>query len=250
MRGSHTLHGFFCFLGQPWWCVVEVLLLGTKTGKIPSGPRIRKMCEDIACFGDYMKLRERYKLEGLLSREAIERAFIELNIAERWKDWRQRQTQSAILGSNVPLTPTEIREIKPDFQSAMMTSGAPVGEQVLSLPEQIRWVKQQLAKVRNGGDHPGSFPNADVLYWYQIAVSRPTDFDKIVLKIESPKEDTEDAMMRDGEYQFSQIETQLKQALQEVGKQLRELEADVAETLDGLVQACPEGSGVEPAISA
>jgi hypothetical protein len=178
-----------------------------------------------------------------------------MGLGEKWKEWRQRQTQAQILGRNVPLTPAEIKEVKPDYQSPLVTRGGLVGTEVLSLAEQIQWVKQQLAQVRNGAPHPTQFPNADVLYWYQIATTRPADFDKIVLKIETPGKDAGDgAWMRDGEYQFSQIESQLKQAVQEVGNQLREIErefeTEMAATLDGPVQAGSEGPGLESAVSA
>ena len=155
-----------------------------------------------------------------------------------------------ILGRDAPLTPGELKEVDPKYRPLGVTQDASVGNQVLSLPEQVRWVKQQLARVRNGGVQPTEFPSADTLYWYQIAMTRPMDFDKIVLKIEAPERETEDAMMRDGEYQMSEIESQIRMGLKEVGVQLREIEERVARAFHGVLPAGSEGPGVEPAVPA
>jgi hypothetical protein len=219
---------------------------------VPSGKTIKQQCLSLgpSVWKDFWQARDRYKMEGLAPAEAVERTYKEKRIAELYDDWRKRETQREILGRDVPLTPAEIKEIHPDYQAPSVTNGGEVGEAVLSLPEQVRWVKQKLAQVRNGGDQPTSFPNADVLYWYQIAMTRPQDFDKIVLKIEAPEKDAEDAMMRDGEFQFSQIEAQIRQAAEECGSQLRDIEQSLATAFDGVLPSCPEGAGVEPAVSA
>jgi hypothetical protein len=182
-------------------------------------------------------------------REAVERAYTDLKVEEKWQDHRQRKSRAEILGHGAPLTPREMEEVSPGYKRLAVTQDAIIGDQVLSLPEQVRWVKQQLARVRNGGDQPVEFPSADVLYWYQIAMTRPTDFDKIVLKIEAPERESEDAMMRDGEYQFAEIEEQLRLAVKEVGVQLGEIEENMARAFHGVLPAGSEGSGVESPIS-
>lgn len=216
----------------------------------PKGGTIKKRCDEMGCWGEYLARREQLKREGMQPRESACRAYKDCRIEERWQDYQARKFRGELLGKGAPLTPGEMKEVKPDYQAPSPTRGAEVGESAMSLPEQIRWVKQQLAKVRNGGDEPQVFPNADALYWYQISISRPTDFDKIVLKIESPDKDAEDLMMRDGEYQFSQIEKQLLEAREEVGAQLREYETEFIEPCEPVLPVGSEGAGVEPVVEA
>lgn len=218
--------------------------------RVPTGRNIVKMCESLGCADEFKKLREGYKKRGMESPEAIERAFVEMNIAARYKDWRTRQSQREIFGSNVPLTHAEIKEVNPGYREPTATQGATVGEQVLSFPEMIRWVQDQYAKVCNGEPSPSFFPNSMALFWFQKAVTKDALWDKAVLKVDVPSSDSDDVVSRDSEFQFSQIESQVKQALIEVGKQFREIESEMAEALDGLVQARPEGSGVEPSVPA
>ena len=202
-----------------------------KVSPVPQSGTIKKRCQAMGCWGEYLAIREGLKKQGLMPRESVVRAYTELRLEEKWQDFRKRQTQAAIVGSNVPLTPAEMKEVSPRYQEPAITKDATVGDAVMSLPEQVRWVKQQLARVRNGGEQPKEFPNADALYWYQIAVTRPVDFDKIVLKIEAPDKDSNDAAARDSEYQFREIEKQIEEALKEVGSQLAEYEAEFAGTL-------------------
>ena len=221
-----------------------------RTSGVPPGPTIKRQCQSIDEWPAYLKSREGYKLEGLLAKEAAARAYTEHRIKEKYEAWRQRQSQAEILGSGVPLTPAEIKEVKPDYRAPRVTKGSTVGDAVLSLPEQVRWVKQRLAKARNGEGNPTEYPNADALYWYQIAITRPVDFDKIVMKVEAPERDADDLLMRDGEYQFSQIESQLQQAVKEVGGQLSEIESRMAEPLDGFLPSGAEGACVESSVPA
>jgi hypothetical protein len=219
-----------------------------KVSAVPHSGTIKKRLQMMGGWGEYLKYREDLRKQGMQPAEAKQRAYKDLGIEEKWQDHLQRKSRAEILGRDAPLTPGEM--VSPGYKRLSVTQDAIVGDQVLSLPEQVRWVKQQLARVRNGGDQPVEFPSADVLYWYQIAMTRPTDFDKIVLKIESPERESEDAMMRDGEYQFAEIEEQLRLALNEVGVLLREIEANVARAFHGVLPAGSEGSGVESPVSA
>lgn len=206
--------------------------------RIPQAPWIKKKCQDLggSVWKEYWTARDAYKREGMEPQEARERVYVEQRIAERWNDWRQRRSQAEIVGKNVPLTPAEMKEINPNYKAPSVTKEAEIGKDILSLPEQVRWVKQKLARVRNGGEQPTSFPSADTLYWYQIAVTRPVDFDKLVLKIEAPEKDGENAIMQDGEHQFATIERQLGEAVQEVGNQLVEMESGFG----AVIKAIPE----------
>lgn len=182
---------------------------------------------------EYIQLRERYKGEGLSAKEACERASIELKIHERFEDYRRRKVQSELMGAGVPLTPAEASEANPGYRPPARMEPGEVGDQILSLAEQIKWVKHRVALVRNGGDHPKEYPSPDVLYWYQIASTRPGDFDKIVMKLEAPEKNTEDWIFQDGEHQFSEVEKQIREALSEVGDGLVEAESGFAEILKG-----------------
>lgn len=218
-----------------------------KARHIPHQNTIRRKCQALGIVDEYIAAREAYKRQGLTPKEAIERVYVEMRIGERHQEWQGRQSQSEIMGKGVPMTPAELKAVKPDYTPASVTQGSEVGDTVLSLPEQIRWVKHQLARRRNGEEDPKSYPSADVLYWYQIAITRPADFDRIVLKLETPEKDADDAWMRDGEYQFKQIETQLREALEEVGDQLVGYEAGFAELLRPIGEAVlsVESEGVE-----
>jgi len=203
---------------------------------VPHHSTVRRQAKCCGLWGDLVALRERYKLEGLTPRDAQSRAYLELGVAKAYEDWRLRRTQGELLGKGVTLTPAETREVVPGYKDPSIPEGAEVGEEVLSLPEQVRWVKRELARVRNGGEKPMRFPSADVLYWYQRGVRSPGDFDKLVTKIEAPEKEADDAWMRDGEYQFTQIEGQLKEALGEVKGQLREVESgELFEPVEGVV---------------
>jgi len=212
--------------------------------KLPLNKTLTAHAKTVGLRAKFFDLRDGYKLEGMNPREAAVRAYTELGIGKLMDDHRRRQTQGEILGRGVALTPAEMAQVNPQYKAASVTEGSEIGEDVLSMPEQIRWVKQQLARVRNGGDPPVRYPNADALYWYQIAITRPADFDKIVLKIEAPEKDAEDVWMRDGQYQFSQIEGQLQDALREVAGQMAELEAAFVPRIESVFAQPATAEGV------
>ena len=203
--------------------------------KLPSS---REMTRRASLLGnevrhEYIQLREGYKGKGLSARESYERATIEMDLMARWKDYRRRKVQADLMGAGVPLTPAEAMDANPGYRAPGLMEPAEVGNQILSLAEQIKWVKQEVALVRNGRDHPKRYPSPDVLYWYQIASTRPGDFDKIVLKVEAPEKNAEDWIFQDGEHQFSEVEKQIREALSEVGDGLVEAEAGFVEILQG-----------------
>ena len=205
--------------------------------KVPKGPQIRLRCKALGIWEQYCPKREAYKSEGLTPREATVRAYTEMGIEAQWADYLKRDAQRVIVGAEVPLTPKEMEEVHPTYRAPSATSGAKIGEEILSLAEQIRWVKQRLARMRNGEDAPAEFPSADTLYWFQTAIARSRDFDSIVMKIEAPGKDSDDPMALDGEYQFGEIEKQLKAALKEVGSQLLAMEPGFGELVGSLMEA-------------
>lgn len=217
---------------------------------IPSRGTVKRKCQDLGCWGDFTELRSRYRMQGLLASEANERAFVELEVAERWAKWRNRKTQSQILGSNVPLTEDERREILPSCAVPSVTQGAEVGDQVLSMGEEVLWARDQRAMVQNGSDPPKFFPSKGALSWYQYAVSSPMKFQDCVMKIQSPTGGSDDVWMRDGEYQFSQIESQVAEAVKEVGEQLGRFESGFADTLNAALSVGSEGSVEQPVVPA
>ena len=122
--------------------------------KIPNATRLKEHCLDLGeeVWRAFVNLRENYKRQDLTAKDARVRAALELKIEERWADWRKRKTCAEITGSEVALTPTEVKSVLPDYVAPSVTHQAKIGNLEMSLPEQIRWVKQRLAVVRNGGD--------------------------------------------------------------------------------------------------
>ncbi|MBN2292169.1 MAG: hypothetical protein JXM70_07075 [Pirellulales bacterium] len=183
--------------------------------KIPIGTTLRKHAKDIGRFAEFKKLREDLKLQGMEAREAAVRAARDLEIEEKWAEWNKAKNPSDFLSRSVLLTPPEKKELIPGYTVPSITKGATCGDAAMSFAEQIQWAKRKVAQVRAGGDPPMHFPNEDVMYWYQRAVSNESAFDKIVEKIESPTKEVDDAWLRDGEMQIEELERQLKEAIRE-----------------------------------
>jgi hypothetical protein len=135
---------------------------------------------------EYFKLRDGYKTKGLTDREAVERACIELRIMERWEDWRERKHLGAALGSGVPLTPEETQAAVPSYTLPTVAKAEEIGDQDMSLAEQVKWAMRWAAKVQNGEDPPTRFPCAGTLFWYQSAVGNRREFEKVLLRVEEP----------------------------------------------------------------
>lgn len=182
-------------------------------------------------YREYVSLREGYKREGLTPKEAYTRAYMELRIEDRWRDWRQRKSMTAVLGSQVPLTQGEMKEVVPGYSPPSVTKAEEVGEEEMSLGEQVAWAKRWAARVQNGEDAPVKFPSEGALFWFQSALSNRREFEKVVLRVESPVGGEEDPYLQEGQYQFSQLEKQIQDALDECGGQLVELESGFAELL-------------------
>lgn len=222
-----------------------------RPGTVPKAGTIKKRCEAIGEWANYLKRREELKTAGQLQpREAAMRTYKELKIEERYFDHISRQTRADILSTPGPLTPVEMQAVRPGYKPVGVTPGSDIGGDVLSLPEQISWVKRNLARARNGGDQPTRFPNEDTLYWWQIAIQRPADFDKLVLKTESPDKPEDDEMLRENEHQFKEIERQIQDALKEVGRQLKDYEQEFSSTLDAVLPDGSQGSDQQSLVPA
>ena len=179
----------------------------------------------------YKDLRERYKREGLTAKEAKDRAYVECEIGPRWLDWSQRKKQQELLGSQVPLTPAEMKEVVPGYRAPSLTAGARIGEEEMSFVEQVHWAKRTVARLKNGADPPKYFPNEGALFWYQCAVGAPDKFLATLVKVEAPAGEADNLYLQDSQYQFSQIEKQLEEAVREVGEGLVEIESGFVELI-------------------
>lgn len=222
-----------------------------RLGTVPKAGTIKKRCQTIGKWAEYLKRREELKVAGqLLPREAAVRAYADLKIEQLYFDHISRQTRAELVSQPGPLTPAEMQEVRPGYKPVSVTAGAEIGADVLSLPEQIAWVKRNLARTRNGGEQPTRFPNEDTLYWWQIAVQRPADFDKLVLKTESPDKPEDDESMRDNERQFKEIERQIQDALKEVGRQFKDYEQEFSSTLDAVLSDGPQGADQQSLVPA
>ena len=200
--------------------------MGTRKGGLPSSRTISRHANDLGVSAkhEYFKLRDGYKTKGLTDREAVERACIELRIMERWEDWRERKHLGEALGTGVPLTPEETQAAVPSYQPPRVTKAEEIGDQEMSLAEQVKWAMRWAAKVQNGEDPPTRFPNEGCLFWFQSAVSNRRDFERLLLRVEAPGGDPDNLFLADSQYQYAEIEKQIKLAVAEVGPRLREVE--------------------------
>ena len=224
---------------------------------IPGAARVKSMvlkCLGPDAWGEYWRLRDSYKLQGLTPLEARRRAFVELKVQRRYDDWRRRTTTAELLGRQVPLTPAEVEAIgipqrrpRPDprkHTAGHVEMGVPdgvgeillppaeqVGNQDMSLAEQVAWAKKWAARVQNGEDAPRSFPSEGALFWFQSAISNRREFEKVVLRVESPAGEGDSAYLADGQYQLKEIRRQLEEALVECGGKMLEVESGFATLL-------------------
>ncbi len=201
-------------------------------------PSSREVTRWVKCLGqeaasEYFRLRDDYKGKGLSPRQAVERAFVELQVGERYEDWRRRTTAQQVLGKQVAMTPAEMKEAIPSYQPPGLTKAEEVGDKEMSLAEQVAWAKKWSARVQNGEDAPTKFPSEGALFWFQSALSSRREFEKVVLRVESPVVDGADAYLQDGQHQVREIEGQIQAALRECGERLVELESGFGELLSG-----------------
>ena len=223
---------------------------------VPGAARVKNMvtCLGPDAWGEYWRLRDSYKAEGLTPTEARKRAFVELKVQQRYDDWRRRTTTAELLGRQVPLTPAEVEAIgipqrrpRPDprkHTAGHVEMGVPdgvgeiplppaeqVGDQDMSLAEQVAWAKKWVARLENGEDAPRSFPSDGALFWFQRAIGNPQKFQDVVLRVESPAGEGDSAYLADGQYQLKEIKHQLEEALVECGGKMVEMESGFAELL-------------------
>jgi len=177
---------------------------------------------------EYIDLREKYKGEGMSAAEAKERAYVELKIEARWHDWKRRVKMREAMVEAVPLTPAEMGEVGGAAEETARAGKAQeIGNQEMSVAEQVKWAARWAARVQNGEDPPVRFPCEGALFWYQSAVGNRREFEKILLKIESPGGDPDNLFLADSQYQYAEIEKQIREAAKEVGNKLRELEDQI-----------------------
>jgi hypothetical protein len=196
------------------------------SGKIPSGRTINRHLADLGKGSrrEYINLREKYKNEGLSPREAIERAYLELNVEKRWLDQRYREKTQQAFGEGLPLTPGEMGEVLPRHTELRIDKAVEIGNQDMGMAESVKWAMKEVARVQNGENPPTRFPNETCLFWFQAAVSNRRDFERIVLRVEAPGGDVDNLFLQDSQYHFSELEKQIAKAVEEVGPRIREIE--------------------------
>ena len=62
------------------------------------------------------------------------------------------------------------------------------------------------------------------MFWYQSAVGNRREFEKVLLRVEAPGGDPDNLYLQDSQYHFSELEKQIKQAVDELGPRMREIE--------------------------
>ena len=107
--------------------------------KVPVSRRASRHAKDLGkdCWDAYKELREGYKAKGIKPQEAYRRAYVELKIGEKWRDWRSRQNAAAILGIEGALTPGEMGNAAPGYTPVVEVKVESVGEDVLTFAEEI-----------------------------------------------------------------------------------------------------------------
>ena len=171
---------------------------------------------------EYFQLREKYKGQGLSPREAIERAYTELNIHKRWQECRLRMVMGDAFEDGVPLTDDEARAVDSSYAPLKSAKAEHIGEQDMALAEQVKWAQKQAARVQNGAAPPTRFPCEGALFWYQSAVANRREFEKLLLRVEAPGGDPDNLYLQDSQHQYAEIEKQVKMALEEVGNKWEE----------------------------
>jgi len=199
-------------------------------------PSSREATRWVKCLGheatqEYFQLRDGYKRQGLNPRQAMERAFVELQVGERYEDWRRRTTATAVLGKQVAMTPGELQEVLPSYKPPGLTNAEEIGEEEMSLAEQVAWAKKWAARIQNNEEPPRKFPSEGALFWLQSALLSRREFEKVVLRVESPVVEGADVYLQDGQHQVREIEDQIRAALRECGERLVEMEGGFAELL-------------------
>ncbi len=203
----------------------------TRRYEVPSSQVVRKQCEALGCWSEFVGRRSQYRLEGLNAQESKIRVYKELKIGERFRDINYRETKAVVSGSNVPLTPKETKALHPEYKSPAVVD-APICDPplVMSLSEQLQWVWDARGRFQNGGETPSEFPNASVVSWWHDALRDAAGFRTAYMKTASPSL-SDDSGLQDAEYQFGEIEKQLGQALEECGRKLVQQESSFAEAL-------------------
>lgn len=205
-------------------------------GSLPSSKTIGRHAKDIGAdmWKAYITLRAKYRQKGLTPREAVERSCKELQIMERWQDWKVRADIARATGQDVAATNDEVRQYAPGYRSPAEVTAESVGEREMTFAEEVLWARDQNALVKSGsGPPPTHFPNKAALSWYLYSISNHEKFMTMVANISKPQISGDDAYMKDGEYRFKEIESQLVEALKECGEKLIELEKGFAEQLEG-----------------
>lgn len=205
-----------------------------KPGDLPSSKTIARRVKELGgeVWKEYVQLREKYKKEHHLTpRQAVERSYKELRIEDRVNDLRLRDQVTELTGRDVAMTSDEVREVYPNFRSPMEVTADHIGDQELSFAEEVLWARDAHAMVKSGKPSPVTFPSKGALGWYQFSLTSHEKFMSHVAAVSKPQSSGDDAYMKDGEYRFKEIESQLVEALRECGEKMVELEKEFADQL-------------------
>jgi hypothetical protein len=68
-------------------------------------------------------------------------------------------------------------------------------------------------------------------------VGNRREFEKLLLRVEAPGGDPDNLYLQDSQYQYSEIEKQIREAVKEVGPRMKELAAEFEEKFGEVAQA-------------
>lgn len=215
--------------------------------KVPKLVVIRKQCQEIGRWDEYKEMREGLKATGVDARAAAEETYLTLGIGDEWAEWNQARKARETMGEVPVQEPAGSVPLK---RMSGIPLGAKCGTEETSMAEQILWVKDAMADVRNGKDPPMQFPNKGTMYWYQEAVLHNAKYNDILKLFETSGRDEEESRKRDGAYQFDMIEGQIREALRETRDRLVEIEPQLSQAFNTLLPDGPEGASIESDVPA
>jgi hypothetical protein len=183
---------------------------------IPKAQEIKRQCQAIgyAFWREYYRYRDSLKEKNLTPREAVARAYREKQVAARYAALQERMAAEGKEIGPGPLDPKPGVVTGIDLPKAELKE-VEVGNEEQTIPEQIRWVQENVALWRLKGKEPERFPSPGALFWWQQAIGRNDRFEDKVAKFLAPHSERDEELMRDGEYQLREVEAQLAAARDE-----------------------------------
>jgi hypothetical protein len=199
---------------------------------VPIQPTIKKWCEEMGCWREFIKRREELKKQGMEAKDAIKRTYMEMEIKQKYEEYRQVKAAREMKVMTTPLTDGEAAMLMPGKREPGLGKDVECGNEAMSLADELSWVWNKRALARTMGEQPERFPNSSVAGWWHEAIRNPEFFNKAYMNSAGGKMGDE-SEQRDYKFQMEELERQIQGALKEVGEELERMEGGFAEILKG-----------------